>query len=112
MGKNNPQCGIEIHLLYLQFHNIILVKDVKTTQYIIRMYLLIKPAIIIIMKIGFVAGGTYGFVRSMENTKWSSLTNQVANAIVNVIIMGVGGAIVGLMTPISMCAFMYRLTKQ
>jgi hypothetical protein len=75
------------------------------------MHFLIKP-VIIIMKIGFVTGGTYGFVRSMENTKWCSLTNQVANAIVNVIIMGVGGAIVGLMTPISMGAFMYRLTKQ
>jgi hypothetical protein len=76
------------------------------------MYLLIKPAIIIIMRLGFVVGGTYGFVRSLENTKWSSLTNQIANAIFNVCIMGVGGAIIGLMTPISMGAFIYRLTKQ
>jgi hypothetical protein len=103
MGKNNTQCGI---ILYLS-----LKKDVKTTQYIIRMHLLIKP-VIIIMKIGFIAGGIYGFGRSMENTKWASLSTQVANAIVNVIIMGVGGAIIGLMTPISMGAFIYRLTKQ
>jgi hypothetical protein len=75
------------------------------------MHFLMKP-VIIVMKIGFIAGGFYGFARSMENTKWCSLTNQVANAIVNVIIMGVGGAIIGLMTPISMGAFMYRLTKQ
>ena len=75
------------------------------------MHLLIKP-VIIIMKIGFIAGGIYGFVRSMENTKWSSLTNQIANAIVNVCIMGVGGAIIGLMMPISVGAFIYRLTKQ
>ena len=76
------------------------------------MYLLIKPAIITIMRLGFVVGGTYGFVRSMQNTRWSSLTNQIANAIFNVCIMGVGGAIIGLMTPISMGAFIYRLTKQ
>ena len=75
------------------------------------MNFLVKPAIII-MKMGFLAGGTYGFVRSFENTKWSSLTNQIANAIVNVCIMGVGGAIIALMTPISMGAFIYRLTKQ
>ena len=75
------------------------------------MHLLIKP-VIIIMKIGFIAGGIYGFVRSMENTKWSSLTNQIANAIVNVCIMGVGGAIIGLMMPISVGEFIYRLTKQ
>ena len=75
------------------------------------MNFLVKP-VLIIMKIGFLSGGTYGFVRSMENTKWSSLTNQIANAIVNVCIMGVGGAIIGLMTPISMGTFIYRLTKQ
>ena len=74
-------------------------------------YSFMKP-IEIIMKIGFIAGGTYGFVRSLENTKWSSLTNQIANAIFNTCIMGVGGSIIAMMTPISMGAFIYRLTKQ
>jgi hypothetical protein len=74
-------------------------------------YSFMKP-VIIIMKIGFIAGGIYGFGRSLENTKWSSLTNQIANAIFNSCIMGVGGAIIALMTPISMGAFIYRLTKQ
>lgn len=74
-------------------------------------YSLMKP-VMIMMQIGFVAGGTYGFVRSMSNTKWCSLTNQIANAIVNVIIMGVGGSIIGIMTPISIGAFMYRVIKQ
>jgi hypothetical protein len=75
------------------------------------MNFLVKP-VTIIMKIGFIVGGTYGFGRSMENTKWCSWTNQIANAIFNTFIMGVGGAIIGLMTPISMGAFIYRLTKQ
>jgi hypothetical protein len=70
-----------------------------------------KPVMIVI-KIGFIAGGFYGFGRSLENTKWCSLTNQIANAIFNSCIMGVGGAIIALMTPISMGAFIYRLTKQ
>ena len=74
-------------------------------------YSYMKP-VTIIMKIGFIAGGFYGFGRSMENTKWSSLTNQIANAIFNSFIMGVGGAIIGLMTPVSMGAFIYRLTRQ
>lgn len=74
-------------------------------------YSFMKP-VIIIMKIGFIAGGMYGFGKSMENTKWCSFTNQMANAIFNSCIMGVGGAIIGLMTPISMGAFIYRLTKQ
>ena len=74
-------------------------------------YSFMKP-VMIIMKIGFIAGGIYGFGRSLENTKWSSFTNQIANAIFNSCIMGVGGAIIGLMTPISMGVFIYRLTKQ
>ena len=75
------------------------------------MHFLIQPSIII-MRVGFIIGGTYGFIRSLENTKWTSYTNQIANAIVNVCIMGVGGAVIGLMTPISVAAFIYRLTKR
>lgn len=55
-------------------------------------------------QIGAIIGATYGCIKSSQNTKWTSFTTRLGNCVFNVFIMGIGGAIIGLLSPISLCA--------
>lgn len=58
---------------------------------------------------GALVGAIYGFGKSIQNTRWSSLTTQLGNVIFNVFIMGLGGSIIGLVSPLSMGVVVHRL---
>lgn len=58
---------------------------------------------------GAIIGATYGFIKSIQNTKWSSFTTRLGNCIFNVFIMGVGGAVIGLLSPVSMCVVVHQV---